>query len=318
METTWDPSAWLGYQELSAEAGLQLRGQSDLVLHVAQPHTVYPSGSQEEIKVQPLGLTTAGVLVCPGRVQQEIDEVIGQERPPEMEDQAHMPFTMAVVHEVQRFADIIPLGVPHMTSRDIEVQGFLIPKVVLWPSSPQLNATCHLVAPAWPLPVGPGLEPKPSSPHFHRHCLSQPGRVWGAEQRQTRPCPFRACLGEDKLRRATLCGRGRVSGRVITRQSGCAHVCLVARVSASPAQTPPMSGISCQGTTLFTNLSSVLKDETVWKMPFRFHPEHFLDDQGHFVKHSAFMPFSAGVCGVPRCLHPPGEAGRVEPRPQAH
>uniref|UniRef100_A0A8C4KT27 Cytochrome P450 n=1 Tax=Equus asinus TaxID=9793 RepID=A0A8C4KT27_EQUAS len=110
------------------------------------------------------------------RVQQEIDEVIGQARRPEMGDQARMPFTMAVVHEVQRFGDITPLGLPHMTSHDVGVQGFLIPK----------------------------------------------------------------------------------------------------------------------GTTLITNLSSVLKDETVWKKPFRFHPEHFLDAQGHFVKQEAFMPFSAG------------------------
>jgi hypothetical protein len=42
----------------------------------------------------------------------------------------------------------------------------------------------------------------------------------------------------------------------------------------------------------------VLKDETVWEKPFRFHPEHFLDAQGHFVKPEAFMPFSAGACGV--------------------
>ncbi|XP_075863063.1 cytochrome P450 2D17-like isoform X2 [Microcebus murinus] len=110
------------------------------------------------------------------RVQQEIDEVIGQVRRPEMGDQAHMPYTTAVIHEVQRFADIIPMGLPHMTSRDIEVKGFLIPK----------------------------------------------------------------------------------------------------------------------GTTLFTNLSSVLKDEAVWEKPFRFHPEHFLDSQGRFVKPEAFMPFSAG------------------------
>uniref|UniRef100_G1T2D2 Cytochrome P450 n=1 Tax=Oryctolagus cuniculus TaxID=9986 RepID=G1T2D2_RABIT len=110
------------------------------------------------------------------RVQQEIDEVIGPARRPEMGDQARMPYTTAVVHEVQRFADIVPLGVPHQTLRDIEVQGFLIPK----------------------------------------------------------------------------------------------------------------------GTMLFTNLSSVLKDEAVWEKPFRFHPGHFLDAQGRFVKQEAFMPFSAG------------------------
>uniref|UniRef100_A0A2K6DNA9 Cytochrome P450 n=1 Tax=Macaca nemestrina TaxID=9545 RepID=A0A2K6DNA9_MACNE len=111
-----------------------------------------------------------------GCVQQEIDNVIGQVRRPEMRDQARMPYTTAVIHEVQRFGDIVPLNMPHMTSRDIEVQGFLIPK----------------------------------------------------------------------------------------------------------------------GTTLFTNLSSVLKDEAVWEKPFRFHPEHFLDAQGHFVKPEAFLPFSAG------------------------
>ncbi|XP_012927949.1 cytochrome P450 2D17-like [Heterocephalus glaber] len=110
------------------------------------------------------------------RVQKEIDEVIGQGRRPEMGDQARLPFTNAVIHEVQRFGDIVPVNLPHMASRDIEVQGFRIPK----------------------------------------------------------------------------------------------------------------------GTGLVVNLSSVLKDETVWEKPFHFHPEHFLDAEGHFVKHEAFMPFSAG------------------------
>ncbi|EHB08535.1 Cytochrome P450 2D26 [Heterocephalus glaber] len=52
------------------------------------------------------------MLVCPGRVHQEIDEVIGQGRRPEMGDQARLPFTNAVIHEVQRFGDIIPMSVP--------------------------------------------------------------------------------------------------------------------------------------------------------------------------------------------------------------
>lgn len=79
-------------------------------------------------------------------------------------------------------------------------------------------------------------------------------------------------------------GTGRSRGRARSRQCGPSHV-----------------GVSCQGTTLLTNLSSVLKDETAWEQPWRFRPEHFLDAQGRFVKQAAFMPFSAGACGGPAC-----------------
>lgn len=110
------------------------------------------------------------------KVQAEIDKVIGRERPPSMKDQANMPYTNAVVHEVQRIGDIVPLAIPHRTYRDTEVQGFFIPK----------------------------------------------------------------------------------------------------------------------GTTVIANLSSVLKDETVWEKPNEFYPEHFLNADGQFVKPEAFLPFSAG------------------------
>uniref|UniRef100_A0A8C3LKL9 Uncharacterized protein n=1 Tax=Chrysolophus pictus TaxID=9089 RepID=A0A8C3LKL9_CHRPC len=114
------------------------------------------------------------------KVHKEIDKVIGRNRPPTMADQANMPYTNAVIHEVQRCGDIAPTGLPHMTYRDTELQGFFIPK----------------------------------------------------------------------------------------------------------------------GTTIITNLTSVLKDETVWKKPNEFYPEHFLNENGQFVNPEAFLPFSAGrrVC----------------------
>ncbi|XP_008935943.1 PREDICTED: cytochrome P450 2D4-like, partial [Merops nubicus] len=114
------------------------------------------------------------------KVQAEIDKVIGRERSPSMTDQASLPYTNAVIHEVQRYGDVAPVGLPHMTYRDTELHGFFIPK----------------------------------------------------------------------------------------------------------------------GTTVITNLSSVLKDETVWEKPNEFYPQHFLDADGQFVKPEAFLPFSAGrrVC----------------------
>lgn len=64
-----------------------------------------------------------------GKVHKEIDKVIGRNRPPTMADQVNMPYTNAVIHEVQRFGDVVPMGLPHMTYRDTELQGFFIPKV---------------------------------------------------------------------------------------------------------------------------------------------------------------------------------------------
>ncbi|XP_036600773.1 cytochrome P450 2B11-like [Trichosurus vulpecula] len=62
------------------------------------------------------------------KVQQEIDHVIGKNRPPELKDRAKMPYTDAVIHEIQRFSDLLPLGLPHMVTEDTSFQGYLLPK----------------------------------------------------------------------------------------------------------------------------------------------------------------------------------------------
>uniref|UniRef100_A0A8C6NF04 Uncharacterized protein n=1 Tax=Melopsittacus undulatus TaxID=13146 RepID=A0A8C6NF04_MELUD len=77
------------------------------------------------------------------KVQAEIDKVIGKEQSPTMKDQVNMHYTNAVIHETQRMGDIAPVGLPHMTYRDTELQGFFIPKVTVW-VTPHNSAAVHL------------------------------------------------------------------------------------------------------------------------------------------------------------------------------
>uniref|UniRef100_A0A287AWS8 unspecific monooxygenase n=1 Tax=Sus scrofa TaxID=9823 RepID=A0A287AWS8_PIG len=62
------------------------------------------------------------------KVQKEIDSVIERHRSPCMQDRIHMPYTDAVVHEIQRYIDLVPIGLPHTVTRDIKFRNYLIPK----------------------------------------------------------------------------------------------------------------------------------------------------------------------------------------------
>ncbi|XP_078503726.1 cytochrome P450 2K1-like [Lissotriton helveticus] len=70
------------------------------------------------------------MMKCPDiqrKVQDEIEGVIGSGQP-NMGHRKLMPYTDAVIHEVQRFANILPLSLPRETTVDIDFKGYFIPK----------------------------------------------------------------------------------------------------------------------------------------------------------------------------------------------
>ncbi|KAM8954279.1 cytochrome P450 2K1-like isoform 1-T1 [Pelodytes ibericus] len=60
-------------------------------------------------------------------VQNEIDRVIGSANP-QTEHRKEMPYTDAVIHEIQRFGNIAASGLPRATTRDVTFRGYFLPR----------------------------------------------------------------------------------------------------------------------------------------------------------------------------------------------
>ncbi|XP_051510950.1 cytochrome P450 2J3-like isoform X1 [Myxocyprinus asiaticus] len=62
------------------------------------------------------------------KVQEEIDRVVGSSRQPSLSDKDSMPYTNAVIHEIQRIGNIVPLNVVRVAVESTQIGKYSIPK----------------------------------------------------------------------------------------------------------------------------------------------------------------------------------------------
>ncbi|XP_056658203.1 cytochrome P450 2C18-like isoform X3 [Monodelphis domestica] len=63
-----------------------------------------------------------------GKIHEEIDRVIGHNRSPCLKDRNSMPYTDAVIHEMQRYIDLVPANLTHSVIQDVKFRQYIIPK----------------------------------------------------------------------------------------------------------------------------------------------------------------------------------------------
>ncbi|XP_041814156.1 cytochrome P450 2K1-like isoform X2 [Chelmon rostratus] len=121
-----------------------------------------------------------------GKVQEELSRVIGS-RQVRLEDRKNLSFIDAVIHETQRLASIVPMSLPHKTSKDITFQGHFIKKG---------TAVCPLLASVL------YDESEWEKPHsfYPAHFLDKDGKFVKRDAFMPFSAGRRVCLGESLAR----------------------------------------------------------------------------------------------------------------------
>ena len=63
-----------------------------------------------------------------GKIQAEVDAVIGRSRLPDFSDKENLPYVKAVCKELIRWHPILPLAIPHRAIEEDEYKGMRIPE----------------------------------------------------------------------------------------------------------------------------------------------------------------------------------------------
>ncbi|XP_071392680.1 cytochrome P450 2J2-like [Centroberyx affinis] len=121
------------------------------------------------------------------RVQAEIDTVVGSSRQPSVTDRENMSYTDAVIHEIQRMGNIVPLNVAHMANKNTTLGKYTIPKGTM--ILPTLHSVLHDES-VW------------ETPHSFnpQHFLDQDGKFRKREAFLPFSAGKRACPGEPLAR----------------------------------------------------------------------------------------------------------------------
>ncbi|GFO14271.1 cytochrome p450 ii f2-like protein ii [Plakobranchus ocellatus] len=128
------------------------------------------------------------ILNNPGvqtKIHEELDREIGRERAPTLEDKAKLPYLEAVIKETQRLASVVPFSVMHVTTQNVTVGDYLIPKGTT--IFPNLDSVLHDSA-IW------GAD----ADEFHpERFLNKDGSVLHKEEFIPFSTGGRVCLGEN-------------------------------------------------------------------------------------------------------------------------
>ncbi|KAH9976259.1 cytochrome P450 [Lactifluus volemus] len=83
------------------------------------------------------------------RAQRELDVITGRERLPTFEDRSRLSFVDAMCKEILRWRPILPVGVPHASTKDDVYDGYFIPKGAI------------VIGNTWAIMHDPTLYPEP-------------------------------------------------------------------------------------------------------------------------------------------------------------